>query len=521
MLTDQNVPGQLVPGKRQMLVNTGSAWLFKITSMLASLAITAIAVREYGLDGMGLILLATQIASYAGLVELGIPTSLSRRLPGLLAQHQLDEAYRLCASCLLILVFSAILGLSLVPIALISLPHVFAIPAEQKHVAGILFALAIGSIALQMPLRLGYGMLSSVHRFASYFNIEASALTIKVAAISGCLYFFDPPLPIYMLLTVVPSLAAAVLQYRLGRNVLPQWRFSFRQISRTSIVELLSLSLAVMAGTLASALVLYGGGLALAVFSTPQIVTEFSLPSILAFNLISFAASASAFISPIASQLAGRNDRRLAANVMISSRYSALVAAAILVGVVAVGRPLLQLWVGAEASPVALERMFHVLVIASLGGLLSTPGVTARGALVAIGKHWQVARVELITGLSGLSTGVASAIFLDADPTLSLATMFCLANFARGVLLARMFSRIDAYQGSFYWSNLGLTVLPVFAGLGTALSIASLWRSDIVAGAMTAAAAGSVFILVALLTSVVPAHRRQLLARARSLLSLP
>ncbi|WP_297107211.1 hypothetical protein [uncultured Devosia sp.] len=501
-----------------MLVNAGSAWTFKLASMVVSLGTTAIAVREYGLDGMGLILLASQVATYAGLAELGIPSSLSRRLPGLLAANNLSLAYRLCASCLLVLLCSAAVGLLLVPVALLMLPSAFAIPTEQKDTAGVLFALTIGAIALQMPLRIGYGMLSSAHRFASYFAIELGALVVKMVAVVGCLYFFDPPVWVYVLLTILPILGAALIEYRLGRSVLPGWRFSLSQVSRSSILELVSLSSAVMLGTLASAVVLNGGGLVLAVFFAPRLVAEYTLPTVLAFSLMAFAASASAFLSPIASQLVGHDDRRLSQTVMLTSRYSALTAGAILVAAAALGKVILELWLGPETTPQTLEAMYHVLLIASLSGLLSIPGTTARGALVAMGHHWRVAYIELITGMVGLVAGILLALSLDAPPPLSVAVCFCLSNLARGILLATLFSRSVESGAPFYQANL-LSIAPaVLAGLSVVVAYAYWGEGGLVSALAVGVLAGTAFIIVGTFTAVEPHHRQEMLQRAARLL---
>lgn len=520
MTEEQEDPAPRLPGKRQMLVNAGSAWGFKLASMVVSLVTTAVAVREYKLGGMGLILLASQVATYAGLVELGIPSSLSRRLPGLLANKNLNQAYQLCATCLIMLLCSAALGLIMVPVALFLLPSAFAIPAEQKDVAGVLFALTVGSIALQMPLRIGYGMLSSAHRFASYFNIEMGSMIIKMVAIVVCLYFFDPPVWVYVLLTILPVLGAAIIEYKLGRSVLPDWKFAFSQVSRSSLIELVSLSSAVMLGSLASAIVVHGGGLMLAVFSSPQIVAEFSLPSVLAFNLMAFAASASAFLSPIASQLVGRDENRLAYTVTLTSRYSVLAAAAIFVGIAALGRIVLQIWIGPETSPDALAGMYLVLLIASLSGVLSIPGTTARGALVAMGHHWRVAYIELITGSAGLAVGIVTAISLDVPPPLSVAASFCIANLARGILLANLFGRSVGLHRSFFWSNLLAITPATLCGMAIVVSAAIWGGGNFLVTLLAGALAGIVFIVLALYTGVEPEHRQQLFKRTTQMLSI-
>lgn len=507
-----------LPGTRRMLINTGSAWVFKIASMLSSLITTAIAVREYGLHDMGLILLASQVATYAGLIELGIPSSLSRRLPGLLADRNDTLAFSLCASCFSILLVTGLLLLIVTLPSALSLPDAFAISDDQKRVAGTMFAITIASTALQMPLRIGYGILSSTHRFSTYFKIEFVALIVKTTMIVGVLLAFNPPAWIYVLLSVLPQLAAAVMEYRAGRAVLPQWRFSFSQISWRSIRELLSLSLAVMLGTLAAALTTNGGGVIIGTFASTSVVAEYSLPAVLAFNLMAFAASSSAFLSPIASQLVGRDNARLAQTVKLTARYSLAVAGALFISVSALGQFLLWIWLGHSVSEQAIGNMYWILLIAMLSGVLSIPGSTTRGALVAMGWHWQVAFVELGTSVAGVIIGVLAALFLDFSAPLAVACAFCLASFLRGILLAEMFGMTAHSVRLQYIATVSPVVVPILIGTGIVVAGLIASRGSTVGAFATAASAGVGFAIATWFFVIEELHRHAIRAYGNTLL---
>ncbi len=431
-----------IPGLRESAFNVGSGWTHKFVSMLASLFITALAVREYGLDGLGLIILATQVASYAGLVELGIPSSLSRRLPAYLASGDEIRVNAFCSSCLAILMIGALILVFCIPFVVVFLPEAFDFTDEQKEIAGVLFGLAIGFSAVQLPLRMGSGILSSVHKFWYFFVIDSVSAIVKLIAVFIIFTLFSPPLWVCILIFLSPTFVASATVYFIARRSVAFWKFSLRHLSRDSLREMFSLSGAVMIGTLATAIILPGGSIVLAMIVPPAEVMEYALPAVLAFNLIAMSSGLAGFLSPIASQLAGRDENRLRATLLTAIRYTFALAILICLITWTTGPTILRLWLSDEIlSWHTLRTMNMILLIAVIGGALSIPGITGRGALVALGKHWTVARIELGVGIAGLVGGLVLGTVLGHAP-LMFALAFATAAVAKGVVLLRLLARV-------------------------------------------------------------------------------
>lgn len=509
-----------VPGLRQSAFNVGSGWVNKIVSMLASLLVTGLAIREYGLDGMGLIIVATQVASYAALIEVGIPASLSRRLPAYLASEDEACVNAFCSSCLVILLSGALLLLISIPFIVLFLPEAFSFTEEQKDVAGVLFGITVAFAALQLPLRMGYGILSSTHKFSYFFSIETLAFIAKILLVGALLLVFDPPIWVYVLASLSPALLATATEFVVSRRLVGLWRFSFQHLSRGALSELLSLSGAVMIGTLATAIVVHGGSLVLATTATPSEVVEYALPVILAFNLMSFAAGASAFLSPIASQLAGRDEARLRETVLTATRYSFAVATLICLITWTAGPTVLTIWLGNEnLQGDTLGTMSTILLIAVVGGALSSPGAMGRGVLVAMGQHWTVSRIELGSGLAGLAGGLALGAVFGNLP-LMFAVAFCGAAVVKGMLLLRLLARVLHVPRSAFVSLATSVSMPLILSLPALVLLeATLPLQGVIVVAIETVIVSAIFVVSSLYLVIERRHRAALFAKVSALVS--
>ena len=504
-----------LPSLRGHIANVGSSFAHKIVAMASSMIVTALATREFGLAGLALIVLASQVASYAQLVELGIPSAMSRRLPRAIGDSDEDTIRSICTVAFVILLSGSLLILLATPFIALSLPRFLVLSDEQRSTASALFTITLVIMAVQLPLRIGFGILSSLHRFSTYFSIELLASLAKTALAVFILFLAEPPLTVFVAATMLPFVVAAAYEYRSARRGLPAWKLRLKDIRRRVLQDLTALSGAVMIGTLASTLAMYGGGIGLAFFVAPEEVATFSVPVFLAFSLMAFSASASAFISPVASQLTGRDEVRLRNAVQLSSRYAFALATLIWLGSLAIGPLVLKLWLGAEAMTGAVhEQMSRILVIASAGMALAVPGGICRGALVAMGRHWAVARIELTTAVLGLSLAVAMALLNVLVPV----TCFVLGLFAtvviRGVALLMLAFKAEILAFGESLRDWGRVVAVAASGLLTFTVIrVAVGEQLLIATILAAFASLSAALLVALFCVLSSSHRKLLLVR--------
>ena len=232
-----------------------------------------------------------------------------------------------------------------------------------------------------------------------------------------------------------------------------------------------------MVGTFAAALHISGATLVLAVLVEPARVSEFALPTMLAASLMAFAAGVSGLLPPIASQLSGRDGRRLSETVMVAQRYSLALGLLICLGAWVAGPTILSIWLGQETMREgALEDMSVFLVIAVIGGTLSIPGAAAKSALMAIGRHWKAAQVQLVTGGSGLLLSIALESMLGEGP-LVFAVALAGAGLAMGIWLSHQLSKALNIRLSAYARSSARVAVSFGLGAGTVWLWAWLWPS--------------------------------------------
>jgi len=440
--------------------------------MFVSMMTTAIAVRKYGIESLSLAILAMQVASYAQLIEVGIPTSMSRRLPRYLVNADIPKINAVCSSSLVMLIAGSIALILALPAFAMILPRLLAIGNDERKTIGLLFGLVVFFTAMQLPLRISYGILSSMHRFSTYFTLETLSAIAKLIMIVALFSMFVPPLWLYIMTSLVPPLIIGSIEFKLARESIPSWVFRVKDVTHDSLKELFSVSGAAIIGTIATALISSGSSLALGILVEPIKVGIYAIPSMLAFNIMSFASSSSAFLSPIASQLYGREDQRLKENILISMRYATAIAGLVCLGAWIVGPLLLRAWIGKDTTTIEMqETMAKVLMISSIGIAVGMPGTMVRGALAAMGRHWAVSLIELAAAISGLVLGLALCKYGKNRAPELFAYAMCGANMIKSFVLLIMVANILKISQRDLYKNAVKVIGPIFLGVSIALSL--------------------------------------------------
>jgi Na+-driven multidrug efflux pump len=184
--------------------------------MFVSMMTTAIAVRKYGIESLSLVILAMQVASYAQLIEVGIPTSMSRRLPRYLVNADIPMINAVCSSSLVMLIAGSIALILALPAFAMRLPRLLAIGNDELKTIGLLFGLVVFFTAMQLPLRISYGIFSSMHRFSTYFTLETLSAIAKLIIIVALFSMFVPPLWLYIVAALVPPLIIGSIEFTSG-----------------------------------------------------------------------------------------------------------------------------------------------------------------------------------------------------------------------------------------------------------------------------------------------------------------
>lgn len=394
------------PSLKQTSWNIGALWSHKIASALASIVVTGVATRFYGLDQMGIWVLATTVASYMQLLDFGTSSALPRILPRLLASGAGGDVQKFVSTAFTSTVFVAVIGLLFLPTFSHLLVTLFSISQAGQSIAQIIFGLAILSSILGLPFRIGYGLLASKHRFDIYFGLDLAAVLLRTVVAIATVAIAQAGIVFFAIAVLLPPIIINFIQYRAGLR-LNAMKTNWRGFSVAALKELLSHSGASFVLTFSAMLSTQGSIMAAGLVSATS-VAKFSFPLLLVTQAMSFGASAGALVAPVASALGAARDRTHLRNVTVNAILtSSSVGVLTVLLLLLTGPLLLKHWLsGPTVNEVSLQVMAELLTIIAFGSLGVAPAAAVRGVLMGVGKHWETAITELTCSVLGIAVGL-------------------------------------------------------------------------------------------------------------------
>ena len=502
--------------------NVGAAWLYKVLAVIAALFLTGLGTRYFGLEAIGLWVLASGIAAHFLLLDLGLSSSLPRTLPRLFSANDHEAASRIVATGVTFSLFAGLLLLCASPLIGWVAASYQPVREDLRWLAGILTAVAIASAAVSLPLRAGFGLLASVHRFDLYFGIEIAVLALKTMVVAMALLLFEQGLIVYAALMAMVPLTAAVIQFHAGLRHCRVERPIVRRMAWGPFLELLSLSGASLLMTLAAAISVQGSSILAGYALSPEAAAVLSLPMVVVVSAMAFS-SFGGFLSPMASALHGigtieRMRRVVTAAVRTSTALAVLTAVVVWIA----GPLFLRVWLeGPKVDRAAIGLMADVMAIIAFGMAALAPGSTAKGMLASTGRHWSAAKVDLAGSGATMLLGLL-LLTVFQQGVIALCWAIVIGFVARGLLgLPLLTAR--ALQMPFLAYTRHALLAPFSIGL--VIAATALPLRDQLGGAndFLAVAVATIFAVVLWLIAtwmfvLAPPHKERVLALARSCL---
>ncbi len=395
----------MIPSLRRTLFNVGSIWINKVVTILVSFLITGIATRYYGLDTMGLWLLATNAAAYVMLFDFGAASALPRILPALHVQKRHDELNSLVRTTYLASWGVALLGLAAVLIGVV-LAYEGALPfSDRPFHETVIYALAFGFGFVGLPYRAGFGLLASMHRFDLFSWIEMAGGVLKLLSVALTIYLLQSGLTAYAIASLVPPFLATLYQYRLGLR-LNAVSLKDGQFSKKSLYAVLAHCGPSLIITFSTMLLIQGSTL-LAGSEQAASAAIYGYPLQLVISAMSFSVSIGALLSPVASALHGGKDYdRIAKLTLRSTRLSGALSVGLALVLLTAGPWLIRLWLeGPKVSEEQLRDMTLIMQALAVGSVLHAPANMIKSMLLGMEKQRLAALLELFGTLVGLAAG--------------------------------------------------------------------------------------------------------------------
>jgi O-antigen/teichoic acid export membrane protein len=498
-------------------------WANRALAIVAPLLITPIVTHHFGLEITGIWLLATLMASHLMLLDVGFSSSLVRFLARHRALQDAEQASRFLSTAFVALLVAGVALFLLSPALAPAFLRVFAISPSYAHEAKLLAFVTIAYVGTSLPLRIGYALLSSCHRFDRIQFWEAVGIALRLTLVLIVFKTGDPDVVDLGFIVFGCSFLSVAAIFLDGRMLNPQWPIRFSGFERKSLRSLLSMGGAALVVTVAWVLLSQGPSVLAGLSEGTRSVALIAYPLMIFTSLTPFFSSTFALImAPVAAGMAALNqDRKLLSMTVTAARYLTSAATALFLAFLLYGTDLLTLWLaGPKLSTADLVTMSRGLNIILFGFALSGLAGMGRSILPAVGRHWPFAMSELLSTIAGLALA-AVLVGIETVGVLGVAAGVALSLALRGlvwnpVMLARHFS-VSAVAIAFHSNGMPFLVAVVTgtAAFGARWLLQSMlpgWNMWI-CNAIVAICAALVWVPLTWLFVIEAGHRTELASR--------
>jgi O-antigen/teichoic acid export membrane protein len=394
-------------GRDRLVRNILSGWGGQVVFVVAGFVMPRLIDRSLGQTSLGIWDFGWSIVSYFGLAQIGIGTAVSRHVAQERAMNDEDGLRRTVSTGM---AFHVAIGVFLL---LVTAALAWFVPQllggrlgghtqETRWVVALLGA----TVATQVGCDNFHGILTGCHRWDLHNAISSGTYAAIVAGMLLTLSL-GGGLPGLALTNLLGAAAGETARGIAAYRVCPEARFGWRFVSRGELRRLVRFGGKAVVNGLAHLLLRKGNSLVVAAYLGPDALAVYSRPDALIRTADMVLTRFSYVFAPVASSLQVAQDHEELRRLMIqSSRYAASLALPMVVGLVALGDPILQLWMGAR-----YDRGI-VLVVMALGSLMSLSQHPVTTMLVGMNLHGRPAYFALASAVVGLGLSLFGAGYL-------------------------------------------------------------------------------------------------------------
>lgn len=401
----------------QSLKNIIYIWINRFLLIITPIVTTPIITNYFGLEVAGIWFLASIFASQLILLEIGISTSLVRILAKENVVNDFFKTIEFVATAFLTLILISFLILILMPVVSNFFLTAFEISEELQDDARKLIKFAIISVAVNLPLRVGYSILASRHFFDKVQIIDTLGIFIRLFGIVIIFTFFSPSLFLLGVIVFGSSIAVSFFTFFRAKKLLNInfSNLSFKNFSFESWKVVTSLSGASFFVSLAGILLLQFSSTLVGYSLELKYVSIMAIPIMIYNSLTPFFQAIPTISSPIAAGVSNKQEKNsLKIQFFTYSRYTASIALLCVLGMLTVGKPLLALWLGSElVSDNDIYQMLDILIVIFVSYAFGSIAPLGKSVLMSTGFHWKIAYVELISSVIGILVGLFLMTYLN------------------------------------------------------------------------------------------------------------
>jgi O-antigen/teichoic acid export membrane protein len=359
-----------------------SNWAGLGINALLSLLLTPILLHGLGSLYFGMFMLVAAVLDSCGLLDFGMRTATFRFLARYRGSGERDELNRTFASGMVIAFGSATLILLADLVAVILLPHFFAVPATDRVLFRLLILLLGGSVAVAFLAQF-YGTYLCAFRRFDFYNLNSAATGIIRALLIVAVLRLGGGVLAVAAVTLACALLSLLSSICLVHIADPALTFSTKDVSVTRIRELLGFSGNAFLGTLGDQLRFFIDSVVIGRVLGLAYITPFVIPGRLMVLFRETAFSLASPLSGVMSELAGRNDEEaLRSSFLRATRLCLLLSLFVSLLLLVNGAALIRFWVGPGYS-----SSYTLMLVLLSGYFLMLAQQPSVDLLLAQGRH--------------------------------------------------------------------------------------------------------------------------------------
>lgn len=422
---------------KQILKNTSAGWFEMLILFISGMAITPILIKYFGKEGYGVWLLVAQMVGYLSILDLGVSNSLGRFVAKYIANRDAKGLSRIFSTSLFLYCISTFAILLITFMIWPVFSDFFNLSGKYHQIGSWLILLTGFGIAVSLPLRIGQGIFQGIHRFDLMYLFRSLGVILKFLLIIIFFYFWKRGnLILLAAISIGASLLPNILMSLMARNRIPKINIRKEYISKSSIVEIWTLSFSALVLTISANILIQTQILVVGKILDTEAVTLYSIP----LKLVRYGSMVISYIIasfvPLSSEMHTLDQKEKLRSLNINGVKIALAISLIILTVaVFFGKPFLLFWLKSTSLQESdFTQMANLLLIMAAGFCIGGPqGVTSK-MFLGSGKHWFVAKISIINSVIGLTVG----FYLLKYSTLGLYGMaigWALVYFISGVII--------------------------------------------------------------------------------------
>lgn len=413
------------PGRRSMMLNVLTNWVWYGLVVISGFLIPRLIDQKLGAVQLGVWDLCWSLASFVGLLSLGITSAVGRYVARLRAGGDWSALNEVMNSSLLLLSGGFLLAVALV--VAVDWIALLTPPADRERLGGAgrtLALLLVGAAALQLPAGVYNAVITGWERFDQLNLIRATRDVAGMLLMMAALYAG------YGLLTMgwinlVLEVLASIAKWWAARRLCPQMRHALHFCRSQTMRELTSFGGKTVIQEFARTGPQQAANLVISRVLGPEALAVFARQRNLVMHAYRFTKQyAQVFVPRSAALQARADDEEMRALLIAGSRGGFFVALPMLLTFAIAGGDLLELWMGPA------YRQQAVLAVLAVGHILALGQQSVLSMLMGMGRHGWAAAAEALFAIGGIIvlviwTGwlggglLAAAIVISAVMTLT------------------------------------------------------------------------------------------------------